>query len=100
MLNSYVDTTTGCVLQYLSCKTCTKDVIGIQVVTKGNNSKDVEEKQVYLFDRCYIVGFFPLDILCILHRRDLFSVIFFPESDWTQSEQVKNVHFERRCRWF
>ena len=45
-LNSYVDTTTGCVLQYLSCMTCTKDVIGIQVVTNGNNSKDVEEKQV------------------------------------------------------
>ena len=45
-LNSYVDTTTGCVLQYLSCKTCTKDIIGIQVVTNGNNSKDVEEKQV------------------------------------------------------
>ena len=25
---------------------------------------------------------------------------FFFESCWTQSEQVKNDHCERRCRWF
>ncbi|XP_071180461.1 Fanconi anemia group J protein homolog [Mytilus edulis] len=47
-LDSYEDKSTGSMLQYLSCHTCTKDVIGIQVIKKGANSKDVEDKQAWL----------------------------------------------------
>ncbi|CAG2206177.1 BACH1 [Mytilus edulis] len=47
-LDSYEDKSTGSMLQYLSCHTCTKDVIGIQVIKKGANSKNVEDKQAWL----------------------------------------------------
>ncbi|CAG2206168.1 BACH1 [Mytilus edulis] len=47
-LDSYEDKSTGSMLQYLSCHTCTKDVIGIQVIKKGANYKDVEDKQAWL----------------------------------------------------
>ncbi|CAC5387435.1 BRIP1 [Mytilus coruscus] len=47
-LDSYEDKSTGSVLQYLSCHTCTKDVIGIQVLKKGANSRDVEDNQAWI----------------------------------------------------